>query len=78
MEDITQEAIKILGNLKDGYMPGLAYDTARTAMVPESSTTDKPLFPKSLLWLITSQNKDGSWGSEIDYSYKINILIFYY
>ena len=69
MVDITQEAISLLRSLEDGYMPGLAYDTAWSAMVPESTTSDKPLFPKSLLWLITNQNEDGSWGSEVDYYY---------
>ncbi len=69
MVDIIQEAIKILGTINEGYMPGLAYDTAWAAKVPESRSSTKPLFPKSLLWLITSQNEDGSWGAEIEYYY---------
>lgn len=69
MIDILQDAIKILNTIDEGYMPGLAYDTAWAAMVPESSGSIKPLFPKSLLWLITSQHLDGSWGAEIEYYY---------
>ncbi len=50
-------------------MRGLAYDTAWAAMIPESESSAKPLFPGSMLWLIVNQNGDGSWGAEIDYSY---------
>ena len=69
MINLNQEAIKILNDLDGGYMPGLAYDTAWAAMVPESNTSNKPLFPGSMLWLITNQYDDGSWGAEIDYSF---------
>jgi halimadienyl-diphosphate synthase len=69
MIDIVQEAIKLLSSLEDGYMPGLAYDTAWAAMIPEHKGSKKPLFPKSLLWLITSQYEDGSWGAKIEYQY---------
>jgi len=69
MIDIKSEAIKIISELEEGYMPGLAYDTAWAAMVSENKTTKKPLFPKSLLWLITTQRGDGSWGADIEYFY---------
>ncbi len=67
MLNLTQEAIKLLRSLKDGYMRGLAYDTAWAAMVPENKHSKKPLFSKSLLEVITGQNPDGSWGAEVDY-----------
>ena len=69
MINLNQEAIKILNDLDGGYMPGLAYDTAWAAMVPEDKSSKKPLFPESMLWLITNQHDDGSWGADIDYSY---------
>jgi hypothetical protein len=69
MINLNQEAVKILNDLDGGYMPGLAYDTAWAAMVPEEKTSNKPLFPGSMLWLITNQHDDGSWGADIDYSY---------
>jgi halimadienyl-diphosphate synthase len=69
MIDIAQEALKLLTNLEEGYMPGLAYDTAWAAMISENKTSKKPLFPKSMLWLITAQHDDGSWGAEIEYYY---------
>ena len=69
MIDLNQEAIKLLNSLNGGYMRGLAYDTAWAARIPESTYTKKPLFPGSLLWLITNQYNDGSWGGEINYSY---------
>ncbi len=69
MKNINQEAVKLLNELDGGYMPGLAYDTAWAAAVPESNSSNKPMFPGSMLWLITNQHEDGSWGAEIDYSY---------
>jgi hypothetical protein len=69
MININQEAIKLLNSLEEGFMPGLAYDTAWAAMIPENKTTKKPLFPGSMLWLIVNQHNNGSWGAEIDYSY---------
>ena len=65
MIDITQESIKLLNILEEGYMPGLAYDTAWASMIPENESSKKPLFAKSLLWLLTAQHEDGSWGGEI-------------
>ena len=67
MINITRDAIRLLNGLREGYMPGVAYDTAWVAMVTENSNSDKPLFPKSLLELITSQNNDGSWGADVNY-----------
>ncbi len=69
MIDIVQDAIALLNALEDGYMPGLAYDTAWAAMIPEHEHSKKPMFPKSLLWLITAQHDDGSWGAQIEYYY---------
>ena len=69
MIDLTQEAVKLLNNLNGGYMRGLAYDTAWAATIPESKTSKKPLFPGSLLWLITNQTDNGSWGGTVDFSY---------
>jgi halimadienyl-diphosphate synthase len=69
MIDINEQAVKLLNTIDEGFMPGLAYDTAWAAMVPESSGSTKPLFPKSMLWLITAQRQDGSWGAEFEYFY---------
>jgi hypothetical protein len=69
MLNINQEAIKLINNLNGGYMRGLAYDTAWAAMIPESQTSLKPMFPGSLLWLIINQHENGSWGGNLDYSY---------
>jgi len=40
-------------------MRGVAYDTAQTARLGGGS-----VFPRALLWLISSQRPDGSWGEE--------------
>lgn len=67
MLDLKTEAIDLLKNIDMGFMGGMAYDTAWIARVPLNRTTDKPMFPQTLLWLFTNQKEDGSWGSEIEY-----------
>ena len=43
-----------------GYMRGIAYDTARVSMLGNGNR-----FPRALLWILTNQKKNGSWGEEV-------------
>jgi halimadienyl-diphosphate synthase len=45
-----------------GHMRGIAYDTAQVARLRNGST-----FPRALVWLISSQREDGSWGEDHPY-----------
>jgi hypothetical protein len=74
MGDLKSDAIKLLNNLSNGYMKGMAYDTAWAARIPKSSATERPLFPEALLWLVTAQHDDGSWGGELEYYYYDKII----
>ena len=47
--------------LGGGYMRGVAYDTAQVTRFSDG------LNVSSLLWLLSNQNKDGSWGGEVPY-----------
>lgn len=74
MVDIKQETSKLLKSISKGYMKGMAYDTAWAASVPKSSKSQRPLFPEALLWLITAQHEDGSWGGKLEYYYYDKII----
>ncbi|XP_042479684.1 LOW QUALITY PROTEIN: ent-kaurene synthase 5, chloroplastic-like, partial [Macadamia integrifolia] len=39
-----------------------SYDTAWVSMVPSSSSSQYPYFPKCVTWLLENQLPDGSWG----------------
>lgn len=65
MIDTICEARELLGKLDMGQMNGVAYDTAWVARLKDSN--GKPLFPRSLRWLLANQRADGSWGGSIEY-----------
>jgi len=58
--EIKAETTSLFQSLKDGWMPGIAYDTAWTA-------SHSVMFPKSLEWILKNQKDDGSWGCEVRY-----------
>lgn len=58
--EIKTETVALFQNLKDGWMPGIAYDTAWMA-------SHSKMFPKSLDWILNNQKDDGSWGCEVEY-----------
>ena len=74
MGDLKTDAIKLLQSISDGYMKGMAYDTAWAARVPKNSASQRPLFPEALLWLVTAQHDDGSWGGKLEYYYYDKII----
>ncbi|XP_027077703.2 ent-kaurene synthase TSP4, chloroplastic-like [Coffea arabica] len=58
--DQSKERIRKLFNEVDYSVS--AYDTAWVAMVPDPHSSQAPLFPKCLNWLLGSQLHDGSWS----------------
>lgn len=58
--DVRNEVTKLLRSLKNGWMPGISYDTAWIA-------SHSLMFPKSLDWILSNQRDDGSWGCEAEY-----------
>jgi halimadienyl-diphosphate synthase len=58
--EIKTETVALFQDLKDGWMPGIAYDTAWMA-------SHSKMFPKSLDWILNNQKDDGSWGCEVEY-----------
>jgi len=67
MINLVNESVNLLKYLDMGTMKGIAYDTAWVARIPRNSSSAKPMFPQSLLWLFTNQKPDGSWGAELEY-----------
>jgi hypothetical protein len=62
MSDIHSEVISLLKSMRMGHMGGVAYDTARLAMLRDGF--GKVLFPRALWWLLKNQSADGSWGAD--------------
>ncbi|XP_050212109.1 ent-kaur-16-ene synthase, chloroplastic-like [Mercurialis annua] len=44
-----------------------SYDTAWVAMVPSLGSSNQPLYPKCLNWVMDNQQPDGSWGLHLSH-----------
>jgi halimadienyl-diphosphate synthase len=56
-----------IGVGRSGMMKPTIYDTAWLARIPAERNFSAPAFPEALDWIRQNQNRDGSWGAEIEY-----------
>lgn len=66
MEDATEQAGRLVGDLGDRPVAAMAYATAWAARLTDGH---RPVFPAARQWLRDHQHMDGSWGGVVPNPY---------
>ncbi len=66
MQNATEQADRIVGELGERPVAAMAYSTAWAARL---TTDDRPVFPQAREWLRRHQHADGSWGGSVPNAY---------
>jgi halimadienyl-diphosphate synthase len=66
MQNATEQADRIVGELGERPVAAMAYSTAWAARL---TTDDRPVFPQAREWLRRHQYADGSWGGSVPNAY---------
>ncbi|XP_020588789.1 bifunctional abietadiene synthase, chloroplastic-like isoform X2 [Phalaenopsis equestris] len=68
IESLVKEIKELFSSIGDGEVNPSAYDTAWIARIPSIDDPTKPLFPRTLEWIMKNQLEDGSWGESTFFS----------